>query len=190
MHPSPASSSRIGILADSEGFGASRKSLGAGIQYLRFFLPLLMDPKSHKADQEQYSLLITDTTFVGTIRCLPANCQSRITLWDLRISNQDLVSFILRILRLSSLPSPKKKKPIFINLYALFIKIFPKTNVFTLQTPGNYSFLSSFLPLLLKPSLSLCLSLLLMFSLSLWISLSPSLPPSFLPSLPQTFLLI
>ena len=63
MHPSPARSSGIGILADSEGFGASRKSLRAEIQYFQFFLPLLMDPKSHKALQEQYSLLITDHYF-------------------------------------------------------------------------------------------------------------------------------
>ena len=41
---------------------------------------------------------------------MPANYQSRITLWDLRISNQEFVSFILRILRLFFLAITKKKK--------------------------------------------------------------------------------
>ena len=62
----PRHCSGIGILADSEGFGASRKSLRAEIQYFQFFLPLLMDPKSHKAEQEQCSLLITDHYFRWT----------------------------------------------------------------------------------------------------------------------------
>ena len=120
---------------------------------------------------------------------MPANYQSRITLWDLRISNQEFVSFILRILRLFFLAITKKKKKkkkklIFINSCALFIKIIPKANVLTLKTPDNYSFLSSFLPLLLK--LSLSLSFLLLFSLSLWISRALSRLLSLLPSFPPS----
>ena len=118
---------------------------------------------------------------------MPANYQSRITLWDLRISNQEFVSFILRILRLFFLAITKKKKkmkPIFINSCALFIKIIPKANVLTLKTPDNYSFLSSFLPLLLK--LSLSLSFLLLLSLSLWISRALSRLLSLLPSFPPS----
>ena len=118
---------------------------------------------------------------------MPANYQSRITLWDLRISNQEFVSFILRILRLFFLAitkKKKKKKPIFINSCALFIKIIPKANVLTLKTPDNYSFLSSFLPLLLK--LSLSLSFLLLFSLSLWISRALSRLLSLLPFFPPS----
>ena len=120
---------------------------------------------------------------------MPANYQSRTTLWDLRISNQKFVSFILRILRLFFLAITKKKKkePIFINSCALFIKIFPKANVLTLKTPGNYSFLSSFLPLLLKLSLFVFLAPVLTLSMDLSHSVLPSLPPSFLPSLKPFF---